>query len=157
MKPGMASPRLCWLVIILMMMITKVSLEQCDLSPAPSTRQVHIVEDHADVYIGALLTVHKQSTDGFYGCGNVSVDGLIAYEALNWITSTLNQENGFVNGKKVVESFIPGVKLGRSFFLVFLRRTKKGIPSFVLLKMALSSPSRMSYRYPHKPQQLLVA
>lgn len=76
-------------------------------------QQVHLIEANAQIYFGALLNVHQEGRDGLFGCGNITTDGLIAYEALNWITSTLNQQSGTINGKKVTESFIPGVKIGK--------------------------------------------
>lgn len=87
---------------------------RCDRSYSgqDSDQQVHLIESKADIYFGALLNVHQQGKSGFFGCGNISTDGLIAFEALNWIISILNQDSGMINGKKVVESFIPGVKIG---------------------------------------------
>lgn len=77
-----------------------------------------IITEDADIFIGALLNVHEEGSSGFFGCGNITAEGVIAYEALNWISSTINQEHGMINGKPVVESFIPGVKIGRESFYV---------------------------------------
>lgn len=77
-----------------------------------STRPVRIIADDADLFIGALVNVHGQGANGFYGCGNITQNGVITFEALNWIAATINQEHGLINGKKVIESFIPGVKIG---------------------------------------------
>ena len=77
-----------------------------------STRPVRIIADDADLFIGALVNVHEPGPSGFYGCGNITQSGVITFEALNWIAATINQEHGLINGKKVVESFIPGLKIG---------------------------------------------
>lgn len=75
---------------------------------------VKVITEDADLFIGALLNVHESAPSaGFFSCGNITSSGLIAYEALNWISSTINQEHGMINGKPVVESFIPGVKIGK--------------------------------------------
>lgn len=78
------------------------------------------ITEGADVYLGALLNVHNPGSGGFFGCGNVTLPGVVAYEALSWISATINQEHGLINGKKVVESFIPGVKIGMSIYSVTL-------------------------------------
>ena len=78
-----------------------------------ATRPVRIIADDADLFIGALVNVHEPGPSGFYGCGNITQSGVITFEALNWIAATINQEHGLINGKKVVESFIPGVKIGK--------------------------------------------
>lgn len=76
---------------------------------------VKVITEDADLFIGALLNVHDSSPGGgFFSCGNITPSGLIAFEALNWISSTINQEHGLINGKPVVESFIPGVRIGES-------------------------------------------
>lgn len=77
-------------------------------------RPLRVITDAADIYLGALLNVHDQGSAGFFGCGNVTLPGLVAYEALSWIAATINKESGLINGKKVIESFIPGVKIGMS-------------------------------------------
>ena len=78
---------------------------------------VKVITEDADLFIGALLNVHEtRAGGGFFSCGNVTASGLIAYEALNWISSTINQEHGVLNGKPVVESFIPGVRIGKRSF-----------------------------------------
>ena len=79
---------------------------------------VKVITEDADLMIGALLNIHADSPagvgGGFFACGNVTPSGLIAFEALNWISTTINQEHGLINGKPVVESFIPGVRIGKS-------------------------------------------
>jgi hypothetical protein len=76
---------------------------------------VRVITEDADLFIGALLNVHdSRPGGGFFSCGNITPSGLIAYEALNWISSTINQEHGLINGKPVVESFIPGVRIGKA-------------------------------------------
>lgn len=75
---------------------------------------VKVITEDADLFIGALLNVHdSRSGGGFFSCGNITQSGLIAFEALNWISSTINQEHGLINGKPVIESFIPGVRIGK--------------------------------------------
>lgn len=82
-----------------------------------ATRPVRIIADDADLFIGALVNVHEPGPSGFYGCGNITQSGVITFEALNWIAATINQEHGLINGKKVVESFIPGVKIGKKIII----------------------------------------
>lgn len=90
---------------------------------------VKVITEDADLYIGALLNIHESRPGGgFFSCGNITSSGLIAYEALNWISSTINQEHGLINGKPVVESFIPGVRIGKSG-----RSISGFIPSCLLL------------------------
>ncbi len=37
-----------------------------------------------------------------------------AYEAMRWALGRLNQDSGTINGEDIVDSYIPGVKIGKS-------------------------------------------
>ena len=39
--------------------------------------------------------------------------GMQAYEAAQWALKRLNQDQGTINGQRVTDSYIPGVKLGK--------------------------------------------
>jgi hypothetical protein len=71
-----------------------------------------VIESNADLYIGSLVNLRSSGSKGIFGCGNVTKKGLIEFETIKWIISTINQENGSINDKNVIDSFIPGLKLG---------------------------------------------
>ena len=85
-------------------------LEEC--KPYSRPEPIAVIENDADIYLNALLSVHSSSQRGIYGCGSISRKGLIIFQALRWIINTINQNRGTINGKKVNQSLIPGVKLG---------------------------------------------
>uniref|UniRef100_T1KXF8 G-protein coupled receptors family 3 profile domain-containing protein n=1 Tax=Tetranychus urticae TaxID=32264 RepID=T1KXF8_TETUR len=85
-------------------------MDEC--KPYSRPEPIAVIENDADIYLNALLSVHSSSQRGIYGCGPISRKGLIIFQALRWIISTINQDNGYINGKKVNQSLIPGVKLG---------------------------------------------
>ncbi|RWS08194.1 uncharacterized protein B4U79_04450, partial [Dinothrombium tinctorium] len=77
---------------------------------------VSIIEENADILIGALLNVHELGSKGLFDCGNITRQGITTYEALEWVIEVINQQNGVINGSPIKDSFIPGVKLGAKVF-----------------------------------------
>ena len=98
---------ICWLILT---NIVRSEIEECSTNLKSKTTE--IIERNADLYIGSLLNLRNNGSEGIYGCGNMSQEGLIKIEAIKWIISNINQENGLISDKQVIDSFIPGIKLG---------------------------------------------
>lgn len=87
------------------------SSEEC--IPSTKTEQIQQVGNNADIYISCLLDVHGSSRQGIYGCGPVSERGVVIFEAMKWLLSIINLNSGTLNGYRITESLIPGIKVGK--------------------------------------------
>ena len=86
-----------------------LTTETCDAS-----QRAYTLAADASVYIGVILGLHGSSSGGpgRHGCG-AALDGMQTYEALRWAVARINQDSGVINGRAIVDSYVPGVKIGK--------------------------------------------
>ena len=63
----------------------------------------------AGVVVGA-----SRAGEGLYGCGQWRSEGIAAYNALKWSLERVNLDTGGLGSRIVSDSFVPGVKFGKS-------------------------------------------
>ncbi|XP_074600634.1 metabotropic glutamate receptor 2-like isoform X3 [Brevipalpus obovatus] len=84
--------------------------------PYSRPEPVQIIGEDADLYLNAIVSVHESSTRGIYGCGPVTEGGVVLVEAMRWLITVINRDDGTVNGRKIDGSLIPGIKLGLKIY-----------------------------------------
>ena len=71
-----------------------------------------VIQPGAQATIGTILTLHEPGQGGV-GCGAIGPD-LENVEAIGWALQIINQDSGTINGETITDSYIPGVKIGKS-------------------------------------------
>ena len=78
----------------------------------PASLQCRELIENANIFLAFMNTVHYINNQ--MNCSHFVAGRIPAYEALLWALNLINQDSGTINGQAVTDSYIPGIKLGRS-------------------------------------------
>lgn len=73
---------------------------------------IQVIGENADLYINAIIAVHQSNSKGIYGCGQITQRGVVFFEAMRWLLSVINRNDGHLNSANH-GPLIPGIKLGK--------------------------------------------
>ncbi|XP_052799376.1 metabotropic glutamate receptor 3-like [Mya arenaria] len=86
---------------------TLMNHQTCDLMQGHQT----IIQPDADAFISGFFAMHNAGENGV-GCGGIRTSEMQAYEAIRWALDRLNKINEDLNGERLDDYYIPGVRLG---------------------------------------------
>jgi hypothetical protein len=102
-------------IVIQLLLKTSLTRQQSYCSSSKSDTQL-VINPKADVFITVLLPVHESDSRGLYSCGRITRDGVTIYEAIKWTLNIINQNEGVINKLRLLDRFIPGVRIGAKIY-----------------------------------------